>query len=179
MTENTKGRLQDTVENDLVRYRMRYGTFILEGNQPKVIQLRDGSFDKINNPNALILSRDGAAREMQVSTPFNPRDPEDAEKIKRIDDWIEKHPQSARISGLFKVNNDYIDPPGGIKNFYQLEADRIEIILDGTGLDLQNAMRYELRNPQGPREDVLDVLENLHNKQVAHLSDASEEAPVL
>jgi hypothetical protein len=97
-----------------------------------------------------------------------------------VDGWIEKNPSKARVNGIYKMGTTR--PVSRIQNWDQMDEEQVRSVLEATQTDLTWAMEYELLRPDelgGPREEILDLIEEIHANGYRSLAERSEEAPVL
>lgn len=179
MTKRKIGELESQVSSEIVHYTMNKGRIALraKGQGDHVVQLRDGSYDRVKGQ-PLELVRQGSRRTGPLSQGFDMSIPEHRRIVKEIDEFLENHPAVANNNGIQKVNALEVDAPGGLIKWREMPAAQIKAVLDGTGIPLEQAMRFELQGDE-PREEVIKVIESLYAKREVEAIEESEQAPTI
>jgi len=171
------GELESELLNHKVQYTMNKGRVALRSKGKRTVQLNDGSFDSIRVP-ALELIAAGIKRQGNVSQEFDMSNPDHAKQVEEIDDILERFPAIASTHNIRKLTDDEVPPPGGMSNWDNMTVAQIRNVLDGTGIDLREAMRYELQLAE-PRREVIEAIEALNKKASKEKVELSDEAPAL
>lgn len=179
MSKRKRGELEQQVSSNIVHYTMNKGrvVFRAKGEKDRVVQLRDGSYDRVKFE-SVELVRQGSRREGRLSQGFDVSRERDAEQVAFIDNMLEEYPEIANANGIEKVDVNFVDAPGGLIKWRDMPAAQIKAVLDGTGIPLEQAMRFELQGDE-PRTDVIKVIESLYAKREAEAIEESEEAPTI
>ena len=169
--------LRETVEAKKVRYHLgRAGTLVIRVPSSRTVQREDGKFVELKEE-AIYLSRIGDGKMGYYSQEFDPSDDQQSTYMAIVDDWLAKNDRIAKSRRIWKTGASR--PPALVKNWDNMDAEQIRSVMDATEGDLAWAMDYELYRPDGIREDVIDVLEDLFANGFESTIERSEEAPVI
>ena len=172
--------LRDKLEGRDVMYRLgKVGIQTIRQPQKRMVELKDKTFEKVTE-HGVYMRRMGDGRHSELTVPLDPTNPEHAELIDQYDTWLEEHPHKAVFNRISKVGHDR--PVDRIQNWDAMTVEQVQNVVEAIKPDLLWCMEYELKRPEdkgGPREEVIELLEDLHTEGFTTDVEQSEEAPAL
>ena len=188
METMTKPSLREQIQTRHVRYRLNNVAVLCLQKPKEVPVMRDGVQHMHKEP-AIFITRIGDGKMGPFTEQFDITEESVREYVDFVDAWIARNPRGAAQAGLAKLNDER--PPARIQNWDNMSAEQIRTVLDATRIDLTWAMEYELLRPDtifdlagqeatgGPREEVIDLIEDLWANGFSKAIDESDEAPDL
>lgn len=172
--------LREQLDSRLVRYRLGK-VFVQTIEKPftRTVQLDDGRFGEMKSE-GLYLARVGDGTGTNLSDGFDPSVPEQAEAIRKYDQWLEQNKMTAFRNGIEKIGVKR--PAARIPNWDNMDLGQLENVVEAVKPDLLWAMEYELlRDPEigGPREDVVNLLEEIYAHGFMSSIEESDMVPTL
>lgn len=172
--------LREQLENRNVKYRLEnVSVQAISLPDSHTVQLEDGRYKEVD-VDGVYLTRFGRGDSTVLSDAFDPSNDEHAKYIAIVDEWIAKNPVKAAENGISKIGA--VRPPVRVQNWDNMDEDQILNVLEATQTDLLWAMEFELMRPAelgGPRQEVIDTVEDLYARGFTKKAEQSQEAPAL
>lgn len=171
--------LREQLDSRRVRYRME-NVFVqtIEGPNTSTVLRGDNTFGEVKKP-GVYLQRigDGSTK---LSDGLDPLNEDHKVLIDKYDEWIAKNPFIARRNGIEKIGVKR--PAARIPRWDHMDVGQIEAVLEATQPDLLWAMEYELYRDDelgGPRQDVIDLLEDINVNGYMSSVEESDVVPAI
>jgi hypothetical protein len=156
-----KTSIEQQLDAAPVRYEMNCNALQIGIKDKRVVQLKDGTFERIPN-DGFKLHRGGHREQLPYTDLLDPNKAEHAKIIARVDKWIEDNPGPANsvdiaIRKIVVLPDTSLAP---IPSWNTLSADRIAGIVKDAELDVVQCAAYEKANKNRP--EVFKALDELY-----------------
>lgn len=175
-------KLSTLVASEPVRFAFNVGRITLQQEEERVVQLKDGSYDRITVP-SIVLTRLGAQHEEQVTREYDPNVKADREIIEAVTQLLEDNPNLARD---VQIGLQIIGANAPVRPFPSYDSDDItleglEHALTNGGYDLAGVMKYELSRVDEDgepltRPEVVELIDRIHREQNTKKADQTNQA---
>lgn len=175
VVEDTTETLRSLIDTAKVRYHLgKVAVQVIQVPEKRVVQTEDGTFKEMKK-DGVYLSRMGDGKMGPWSYTLDPENPADQKLIEVVDQWIQDNPQTARANDIWKMGTKR--PQERIKNWDNMTPDQVRAVMEATEQDLIWAMQYEILRPEGEREEIIQVIEDIYQMRLNDAVDKSDDAP--
>lgn len=165
-------KLRDTIQSDKVQYALACGRLCIVPKGSQLVQTVNGGFERMEHPGLSLVS-EGEFRQNGITREFDPSNPKDKKIIDTVDQFMIENPEVVNLPTvkLTKMTGPQLGAP--IPRMDQMDPRELFEAIKLTRVSAEDCMRYELQKDE-PREDILDMLEKVYEKQSEAAQDRAE-----
>ena len=180
MPPRKKNKLSDTLlVEEPVRWGMNCGRVVIQPQDQKLVPMAHGQYGAVEVP-GVELTRLGTYSDELFTRFYDPAKPEDKNVIDTVREFVRVNPRYENDISIGLREYGMNDPIKPFPDYDTADAERIGVVVENSGQDIASVLKYELtqrRDAAGeldPRDDVIDVLNDLYASQSKAKADATD-----